>query len=231
MPVARIALVGCLMLVGAASVPSRAQSVPELTIARAQEQLRAMPDLPVPPDLLRVTDLIEFEGDQAATVDFAGREVHVRFRKTGAAWAPSQIPSRSGGWVPIAAGFAQMTEMDQSGAISTLRGLVSGQATYAAVCGQGFYAPTLTALAAPEPGQRQGFILESDVPARGTTVLEKYRYRIEMTAPPSPKSPRSCNGVPAGGSAQTWSATARRTRGFAGKSYRINVEGELSEIK
>lgn len=126
---------------------------------------------------------------------------------------------------------AQLLPADEKGVQSTLRAIASGQITYSAVCGSGFFAPTLEALARPEPGMKDGFILASDVPAKGAKFLEKWHYRVEMAAPPDAKSPASCNGVPAGGSAKTWSATARPMPGFRGRSYRINAEGELTEIR
>lgn len=125
---------------------------------------------------------------------------------------------------------AQLLPADENGVRSTLRGIASGQFTYAAVCASGFFAPSLEALARPEPGKKDGFILATDVPAKGAKFLEKWYYRIEMSAPPDARSPASCNGVPAGKSAKTWSATARPLPGFRGKSYRINADGELSEI-
>jgi hypothetical protein len=99
------------------------------------------------------------------------------------------------------------------------------------VCGNGYYAPTLAALARPEPGNKLGFISDDLVPAKPATDLEKYRYRIAMTAAPSPVSAASCNGVPAGASARTFSVTARPLEGFQGRSYRIDAQGELTEIK
>ena len=126
---------------------------------------------------------------------------------------------------------AQLLPADENGVKSTLRGIASGQITYSAVCAAGFFAPSLEALAKPEPGNKSGFILSTDVPAKGAKVLEKWHYRIEMTAVPDPKSPASCNGVPAGGSAKTWSATARPMPGYRGTSYRIDAEGVLTEIK
>ncbi len=126
---------------------------------------------------------------------------------------------------------AQLLPTNENGVRSTLRGIASGQLTYSAVCASGFFAPSLDALARPEPGRKVGFILRSDVPPKDAKVLEKWHYRIEMTAPPDPKSPASCNGVPPGGSAKTWSATARPMPGYRGKSYRIDAEGELTEIK
>lgn len=126
---------------------------------------------------------------------------------------------------------AQLLPANEDGVKSTLRAIASGQITYSAVCAAGFFAPSLEALAKPEPGNKDGFILRTDVPAKGAKVLEKWRYRIEMTAAPDPKSPASCNGVPAGGSAKTWSATARPMPGYRGKSYKIDAEGVLTEIK
>lgn len=138
----------------------------------------------------------------------------------------------AGGLVVIATTIsAQLLPADENGVRSTLRGIASGQLTYSAVCASGFFASSLEALAKPEPGKKQGFILASDVPAKGAKFLEKWHYRIEMTAAPDSKSPASCNGVPAGKSAKTWSATARPMPGFRGKSYRINADGELSEIQ
>lgn len=120
---------------------------------------------------------------------------------------------------------------DELGLRGTLRAIASAQITYSAVCGGGFYAPTLAALAKPRVGETFGFFPSGDVPAGGSKILEKNRYAIEMTAPPSPKSPAGCNGVPAGQSAETWSATARPLPGFSGKAYRIDAEGALTEIK
>jgi hypothetical protein len=122
------------------------------------------------------------------------------------------------------------SESYEAGATSTLRGIVVGQVTYSAICGNGFYAPTLETLAKPKPGEQSGFILDTDLPRPGTTVLEKYRYRIEMTAPASPDSPAGCSGVPAGQSAKTFSITARPD-GIRAKSFRIDHEGNLTEIQ
>ncbi len=69
------------------------------------------------------------------------------------------------------------------------------------------------------------------MPAKGAAVLERYRYRIEMTAKPSAKSPASCNGVPAGGAAETFVIIARPLPGQTGKSFRIDAEGTLTEMK
>lgn len=137
----------------------------------------------------------------------------------------------AGGLVLIATTVsAQLLPADEKGVQSTLRGIASGQLTYTITCASGYFAPTLEALARPQPGMKEGFIPSSDVPSKGAKFLQKWQYRIEMTAQPDSNSPASCNGVSPGRSAKTWSATARPMPGFSGKSYRINADGELSEI-
>jgi hypothetical protein len=130
-----------------------------------------------------------------------------------------------------AAASSQLPPADEVGATGGLRAIVVAQAAYATVCGHGYYAPTLAILARPEPGKTLGFLASDLVPASGATVLEKYRYRIEMTAVPSPRSAASCHGVPAGGSAETFSVVARPLKGFHGRALRIDADGKLTEIK
>jgi hypothetical protein len=62
-------------------------------------------------------------------------------------------------------------------------------------------------------------------------ILEKYRYRIEMAASPSPAAPASCNGVPAGGSASTFSVVSRPLDGFQGRTFRIAADGTLTDSR
>jgi hypothetical protein len=120
---------------------------------------------------------------------------------------------------------------DEVGVRGALRGIASAQFAYAATCGHGHYAPTLAALDRPAPGDKVGFLGGYLVPAEGATVLEKYRYRIEMIAPRSPRSAASCNGVPAGGSAGTFSVVARPIAGFHGRTFRIDADGNLTDTK
>jgi hypothetical protein len=96
---------------------------------------------------------------------------------------------------------------DEVGLMGTLHVISTAQVVYSGDCG-GYYAPTLTILARPEPGKHPGLVSADLATAKGATAVEKYGYRIEMIAPPSPKSV-SCHGVPAGGSAETFSVVAR----------------------
>jgi hypothetical protein len=120
---------------------------------------------------------------------------------------------------------------DEVGLSGAMRAVRIAQAVYSSSCGQGHYAPTLAALARPAPGDKRGFLPGDLVPAAGGTVVEKYGYRIEMIAVTAPKSPASCNGVPAGGSADRFSVVARPKEGFQGRAFRIDAEGDLTAIK
>ena len=131
----------------------------------------------------------------------------------------------------LTASTACAQRANEAGAQSTLRGIASGQIAYSAVCGNFFFAPSLAELGRPAPGSPTGFILASDVPPKGAAVLEKWNYRIEMTAKPSADSPASCNGVAAGGLAKTFLVTARPMPGFNGKSFQIDHEGKFTDIK
>jgi hypothetical protein len=117
---------------------------------------------------------------------------------------------------------------NEAGVRGALRAIASAQAVYSASCAPGFYAPTLAALGRPARGSSAAMLSADLVPSGGATVLERYDYRIEMTAPPSPRSPASCNGVAAGGSAATFSVTARPLPDRSGRSFRIDENGTIT---
>lgn len=119
-------------------------------------------------------------------------------------------------------------EADEVGVRGVLRAIVSAQAAYVSGCGRGHYAPTLAVLARPEPGRKASYLADL-VPAAGATFVEKHHYRIEMMATPSPTSTASCHGVPAGGSADTFSVVARPLAGFQGRTFRIAADGTLTD--
>jgi len=120
---------------------------------------------------------------------------------------------------------------DEAGVTGVLRAIVSAQATYSAVCSVGFFASTLDVLGRPASGSSSGVLSADLVPAAGHSVLERYGYRIEMTTTPAPKSPASCNGVKAGGSASDFSVTARPLPGRSGRSLRIDQSGNVTAIQ
>jgi len=81
---------------------------------------------------------------------------------------------------------------NEASAIQSLRAIHSAQAVYAARCGNGFYAPTLTDLAAPPTRGGDGFI----GPDLGTDPSLKSSYIVTMTSGAQVNgAPSSCNGV------------------------------------
>jgi hypothetical protein len=119
---------------------------------------------------------------------------------------------------------------DEAGVTGALRAIVAAQSVFSAVCSTGFFAPTLDALGHPARGSNTGVLSADLVPPAGSTALERYGYRIEMTATSSPKSPASCNGVAAGASAAAFTVMARPLPRRSGRSFRIDQDGTLTTI-
>lgn len=222
----------CLSLaLAAACVWAPACSGTGLTESDALERLRADTNLPVPAEDLKIVGITDGESERIVKVDFAGTVANVRFRRFDQRWTPEQFETIGGGWVGLSAGFAMLTDSDEKAANSYLRSLVSAQLTYASACGFGFYAPTLTALTTPPKGESIGFAPDDLKPSAGNDFAERANYRIELNTPPSARSPASCNGVPAGVSGETWSATATRKRGYRGNSFNVNAEGHITAVQ
>jgi len=100
---------------------------------------------------------------------------------------------------------------NEASAIGSLRAINSAQSIYAASCGSGFYAPSLTNLAIPPTvGGGDGFI----GPDLSTDPSVKSAYSIALTGGVAAAgAPASCNGVAAGAVASTYFAGASPTPG------------------
>jgi hypothetical protein len=205
----------------------------ELTADHALEQLKALDDLPARPDRITISGITAGDTERIVKADFAGQPFNIKFRRFDTGWVPEQLELPTGGWMDVKAGFAaraaMVLESEQAAAQKHLRALASAQAAYSAGCGDGFYAPNLAVLATPPPGEL-AFVIEDLKPPPGQTVAELDNYRFEVVAPASPRAPASCNGVAAGQSGETWSATATRLDGSRGHSYRINADAEISLV-
>lgn len=202
-----------------------------LTEAVVLERLRAQENLPVPPAELKVLGITEGETERIVKVDFGGTPANIKFRRFDKGWSPEQFETVVGGWVDFRAGLAMQTEREQAAAIAYLKGIVSGQTTYAVACGGGFFAPSLAALTTPPNGERLGFVVDDLKPIPGNTFVEKEHYRFEIKTPPSARAPAGCNGAPARVSGETWLATAIRKKGYRGNSYQVNADGQTSVIQ
>jgi type II secretory pathway pseudopilin PulG len=75
-------------------------------------------------------------------------------------------------------------------AISSIRTIGSGEVSFAITCGNGFYAPSLTALGKPPTGSNEGFV-KGDLGSSDTVIKSGYQFQIFAT--PFGGSPDTCN--------------------------------------
>lgn len=112
-------------------------------------------------------------------------------------------------------------------AIGALRSVHSAELIFALTCGSGFYAPNLTALGQVPPGlNREAFISPS---LSGGNTVTRMGYSIKIDADVYPGSPSSCNGIPAGGTSQTYRATANPVEADNARFFGTNVIGTIYE--
>ena len=114
---------------------------------------------------------------------------------------------------------------NEASSIGSLRAINSGQSTYAASCGSGFYAPSLVTLGTPPTvGGGDGFV-GTDL---GTDPSVKSSYTMTLTAGTAAAGgPASCNGVAAGASAETYFVAAAPTSGGGVRFFGTNQGGTI----
>jgi len=114
---------------------------------------------------------------------------------------------------------------NEASAIGSMRAINSSQSTYAAICGSGFYAPSLVSLGtAPTVGGGDGFI-GTDL---NTDPSIKSSYTLAMTGGAAAAgSPASCNGVAAGATVETYFVGAAPTSGGGVRYFGSNQGGTI----
>ncbi len=114
---------------------------------------------------------------------------------------------------------------NEASAIGSLRAINSAEATFAASCGSGFYAPTLVSLATPPTVAGGDGFIGPDLAADPAT---KSSYLITMTPGVlAAGAPASCNGVVAGGVATTYFVAADFTVGGGSRFSGTNQGGTI----
>ncbi len=114
---------------------------------------------------------------------------------------------------------------NEASAIGSIRAVNAAQATYAASCGSGFYAPSLTNLSTPPTrGGGDGFI-GADLAADPSL---KSGYTVTLTAGAAAAgAPQSCNGAQAGGVASTYFIGADPAAGGGARHFGSNQSGTI----
>jgi len=111
-------------------------------------------------------------------------------------------------------------------AIGTMRMLASGQLTFALTCGNGFYAPSLTALGTPPAGSTEPFITPGLT--TGDTVIRS-GYLIQLEGLPYVGAPSTCNGLGADEAAQGFRAGADPTGAGNARFFAVNANASIYE--
>ena len=109
---------------------------------------------------------------------------------------------------------------NEASAIGSLRAINSAQSTYAASCGNGFYAPSLTNLGTPPTvGGGDGFI-GTDLNADPSV---KSSYTLTLTSGAAAAgAPASCNGAAAGATVSTYFVSGSPTAGGGVRFFGTN---------
>ena len=106
--------------------------------------------------------------------------------------------------------------------IGTLQSMNTAQASFAASCGGGSYAPSVVWLTRPPTGGRGAFIGAFIGPGIAANSIDRQDYRIRFTAGTRvPSAPRSCNGLGVGLAVESYfiSADPLQVGGAVRKRY------------
>ncbi|MEE2636847.1 MAG: prepilin-type N-terminal cleavage/methylation domain-containing protein [Acidobacteriota bacterium] len=117
------------------------------------------------------------------------------------------------------------TYSNEASAIESLRAINSAQSAYASSCGSGFYAPSLTVLGSTPTADGGDAFVGADL---GSDPVTKSTYVLNLTAGAlATGGPASCNGVAAGGSAETYFVGATSPAGLGMRFFGTNQGGTV----
>jgi type IV pilus assembly protein PilA len=111
-------------------------------------------------------------------------------------------------------------------AIGSLRSINSGQLTFALTCGNGFYAPRLTALGVPPAGSQEPFLTPN---LTVSDTLNRSGYVMTMDGTPFAGAPATCNGLAAGEAAQGFRTGADPIEPTNPRFFSSNSNGSIYE--
>jgi type IV pilus assembly protein PilA len=113
---------------------------------------------------------------------------------------------------------------NEASAIGSMRAINSAQSTFAASCGNGFYAPDLLALGKPATNSNTAFIS----PDLSTAVLVvKSGYDVTLVGGPAGAAPETCNLLGAGNAAAGYYATAAPNGTGGVRFFGTNTTGTI----
>jgi type IV pilus assembly protein PilA len=115
---------------------------------------------------------------------------------------------------------------DEASAVGSLRSIFTGQASYSATCGRGYFAPTLTELGrAPEGAPAsQGFVSPD---LAGAATVRKSNYSVTMGGAGIDLAPRTCTGLEPGSATGGYWATATPIGVTGVRYFAVNTIGAI----
>jgi prepilin-type N-terminal cleavage/methylation domain-containing protein len=114
---------------------------------------------------------------------------------------------------------------NEASAVGSLKAVTGAQAAFAAACGFGYYAPSLSRLATPPTVGGGDSFIGADL---ATDPSSKSGYIITLTPGAAvPASPASCNGAAAGSLVGTYFASAEPTTGGGARFFATNQGGTI----
>ena len=111
----------------------------------------------------------------------------------------------------------------ESANIGVIRAISGGQASYAASCASGFYAPSLRWLTRAPATGGEGFI----APEFNRNTLERGGYRIRFRRGGRAPSLRTCNGLPPGRAVTTFFVGANPRLADGSRYFGTNQGGTI----
>ena len=114
---------------------------------------------------------------------------------------------------------------NEASAIGSLRAINSGQSTYAASCGNGFYSPTLVNLGTAPAGGTA--FLSPDLTTAASVTKSGYTVTMGSSSGVAATAPESCNGLAAGAVVQGYNATATPTPGGGTRAFGTNLNATI----
>jgi hypothetical protein len=121
-------------------------------------------------------------------------------------------------------------QANEASAVASLRAINAAQALYAANCGQGYFAPTLSGLAIKPDSTEEPFVIP-ELAAADTVVRDGYVFSMASSDGLAAPSRASCNGLAEGTLASGYFVTAVPQTGAGIKSFGTNTSATVFEAE
>ncbi len=117
---------------------------------------------------------------------------------------------------------------NEASAIGSMSAINKAQASFAATCGNNFYAPNLTTLGTGPGGTfLVNAYISPDLGAANTVAKSGYTITLASTGGPIATAPAACNGLAAGAATAGYWASALAGTGGGSRDFGTNASGTI----